>query len=196
MSFQSRSLSTLAAVLVSAVAATFSGAPTLAQSSDFKLDLHANSHVTAAEVGLPAYPGATLYKEKGKDKDDSSSADLGMILGDFNFQLKTVSYLTGDSPDQVLAFYRKPLSHFGEVLECDHGKPVGPLTVTRSGLTCSDQKGGKININGTATSDDHELRAGAPHQFRIVAIEQAQDKSTRFGLVYLEIPKDSDAKSK
>ena len=131
-----------------------------------------------------------------------------MILGAFNFQLKVVKYVTLDSPDKVLAFYRKPLSRYGEVLECDHGKPVGTLTATRSGLTCSDQKGGKgdgktdgkIEINGTASSDDHELRAGSPRQFRIVAVEHAQDKSqdksTRFGLVYLELPKDDGEKSK
>jgi len=172
----------------------FGGVAGAAQNADLKLDLHANSQVTAASVGLPSYPGATLFKEKGKD--DSSAADLGMILGSFNFQLKAVSYVTGDSPDRVLAFYRKSLSRYGDVLECDQGKPVGALTVTRSGLTCSDKKGDKVDFNGTVSSDDHELRAGTPHQFRIVAIEASQEKSTRFGLVYLELPKDRDEKSK
>jgi hypothetical protein len=160
-------------------------------SSAFQFDLHADSHSSAAEIGLPVYPGATVYR----DKDNGGTADLGMLLGDFHFQLKVASYVTSDSPEQVLAFYRKPLSRFGEVLECDHGKPVGPLTVTRSGLTCSDQKGGKIQFNGSVNSDDHELRVGTPHQFRIVAIDEAREKSTRFGLVYVELPKDSDKKA-
>jgi hypothetical protein len=182
-------------VFAGVLSATVFGGPVgVAQNGDFKLDLHAHAGVTAAGVGLPAYPGATLFKEKGKD--ENSAADLGMILGNFNFQLKTVSYVTGDSPDRVLAFYRKPLSHYGEVLECDHGKPVGALTVTHSGLSCSANKADRDDKDGSFNSDSHELRAGNPHQFRIVTVEAAHEKSTRFGLVYVELPKDNEEKSK
>ena len=188
------------AIALSAATGSFGGVVCRAQDSGFKLDLHANAHTTAATIGLPAYPGAIPYKEKDKEKDkgkgDESGADIGMILGGFNFQLKVASYVTGDSPEQVLSFYRKPLSRFGEVLECNHGKPVGALTVTRSGLTCSEQHGGKVQMDGNYSSDGHELRAGTPHQFRIVGIDESHEKSTRFGLVYLELPKDSDQKSK
>ena len=194
MSLRIQPASVVLATVLSAV--SVSGVVCRAQDSGFKLDLHADSHTTAAAVGLPAYPGATLYKEKDKGKDDDSGADIGMILGSFNFQLKVASYVTSDSPEQVLSFYRKPLSRFGDVLECNHGKPVGALTVTRSGLTCSGQQGGKGQINGDYSSDGHELRAGTPHQFRIVGICETHEKSTRFGLVYLELPKDSDEKSK
>lgn len=168
----------------------------LAQNSDsgVNLALHANSHASAAEIGLPVYPGATLYKEPGSD---SSAADLGLILGDFHFDLKAISYVTSDSSAQVLDFYRKPLSRYGEVLECDHGKPVGTLTVTRSGLTCSGEHGGHVQVNGSAdSSNDHELRAGTPHRYRIVAIDDSHAGATRFGLVYLELPKDSDTSGK
>jgi hypothetical protein len=91
------------------------------QDSGINLALHANSHASAADIGLPAYPGATLFK----DTDNDSAADLGLTLGDFHFSLMAVNYVTSDSPTQVLAFYRKPLSRYGQVLECDHGKPVG-----------------------------------------------------------------------
>ena len=30
--------------------------PTFAQNSDFNLNVHANSHVTAKDIGLPSYP--------------------------------------------------------------------------------------------------------------------------------------------
>jgi hypothetical protein len=196
MTLRLQSHSVLLAIVLSAVTLAVGGVVSRAQDSGFKLDLHADSHSTAAGVGLPAYPGATLYKEKDKDKDNDSGADVGMILGDFHFQLRVASYVTGDSPEQVLAFYRKPLSRFGEVLECNHGKPVGALTVTHSGLTCSEQHGGKVQMNGNYSSDGHELRAGTPHQFRIVGIDASHEKPTRFGLVYLELPKDSDEKSK
>ncbi len=164
-----------------------SGGSLFAQDSDFQLDLHANSHATAQAIGLPAYPGAKLYKAKD---DDSGAADFGMVLNSFHFRLQVASYLTPDAPEKVLEFYRKPLGRYGEVLECEHGKPVGALTETRSGLTCGDK--GKIQINDTAdSSTDHELRAGTPQRFRIVAIDTGVAGQTRFGLVALELPKDT-----
>jgi hypothetical protein len=165
-----------------------------AQDSGFHLNMNAGSHATAAQVGLPVYPGATVYKDKDKGKDEDSGADIGLAFGDFHLVVKVAPYVSSDAPDKILAFYRKPLSKFGEVLECNHGKPVGALTVTKSGLTCSEQKGGTTEINGSNSSDDHELRAGSPHQFRIVGIEEPKAGATRFSMVYLELPKDDKAK--
>jgi hypothetical protein len=156
------------------------------------MELHANAKATAAEVGLPSYPGATLYK----DKDNDSSVDMGYTFGNSQFHLIAVNYVTNDSPDQVLSFYRKPLAHFGEVLECNDGKPVGKLSTTRSGLTCADNEKGKVEVNGYSGSNGRELRAGTPQQYRIVGIDKTQPKSTRFGLVYLQLPKDNDEHSK
>lgn len=160
----------------------------LAQNSGVDLALHVNSNASAAKIGLPAYPGAAFYK----DSDNDSAADLGLTFNDFHFSLLAANYVTGDSPEKVLSFYRKPLSHYGEVLECNQGNPVGTLKVTRSGLTCGDPQG-----NGNANSSTgHELRAGSPNQFRIVGIDDSHTGSTRFGLVYLELPKESSEKTK
>jgi hypothetical protein len=165
----------------------------IAQDSGFKMELHANKNARAAEIGLPAYPGATLATEK----DNDNSADLGFTLGDTHFRMMIAKYVTTDSPDQVLAFYRKPLSRYGEVLECSHDKPVGGLTVARSGLTCSEQKDGGLTVSDHEVSTGgHELRAGTPHQFRIVSIDQAQPQSTRFWLLFIELPKDGDKTEK
>src|ERR1700733_15604592 len=93
--------------------------PSFAQSSDFNLNVHANTHATAKDIGLPVYPGATPYKDKDSD---SSSADLGFVLNSFHLSVQVASFVTEDSPERVLTFYRKPLAQYGEVLECDHGK--------------------------------------------------------------------------
>ncbi len=185
MSLPTRFFRGLPVIVVLAAAILFGDcAATLAQNSDVNLALHANSHASAANIGLPAYPGATLYK----DTDNDSAADLGLTIGNFHFSLMAVNYVTSDSPAQVLAFYRKPLSRYGEVLECNQGKPVGALTVTRSGLTCWHvQVGGNTN-----SSTDHEIRAGSTNRYRIVGIDDSQPGSTRFGLVYLELPNDGD----
>jgi len=164
----------------------------LAQSSDFKLELHANKNVSAAEIGLPAYPGATLVKEA----DNDNTADFGFTFGDTHFRIMAAKYVTTDTPERVLAFYRKPLSRYGEVLECNQGKPVGQ-PVARGGLTCSEQKDGGLTVsNHGVSSDGHELRAGLPLKFRIVGIDQSQPQATRFWLVYLELPKDHDKTEK
>jgi hypothetical protein len=173
-------------VLIGAVSFT---ALTFGQNSDFNLNVHANSHATAKDIGLPVYPGATPFKDKDSD---SSSADLLFLLNSFHFSVKAASFVTTDSPAHVIEFYRKPLAKFGEVLECDHGKPVSSLTVTKSGLTCGDSKGGGMTVNGS--DNDHELRAGTPEQFWIAGIDGAENGKTKFGLVALVLPKDEDKK--
>ena len=100
--------------------------------------------------------------------------------------------MTADSPEQVIEFYRRPLAKYGEVLECDHGKPVGSLTMARSGLTCGDRKSGRMTVNGS--DSDHELRAGTPERFRVVGIDGTEAGKTKFGLVALVLPKDEDGK--
>lgn len=163
--------------------------PTRAQSSDLDLNLHAHGHATARDIGLPEYPGATPFKDKNSD---SSSADLALFLNSFHFSLKAASFVTTDSPARVLDFYRKPLAKYGEVLECNHGKPVGSLSMTKSGLTCGERKNGSMTVSGSDSG--HELRAGTPEQFRIVGIDSSEDGNTKFGLVALVLPKADDAK--
>ena len=177
----------LPATVLSAAILLVGSAVSSGQDSGVNLALHANSHTRAADIGLPIYPGATLYKDDGND----SGADLGLTAGDFHFALLAVNYVTSDPAARVLAFYRKLLSRYGEVLECDQGKPVGALTVTRSGLTC-----GQVGSGNTNSSTDHEIRAGSPHQYRIVGIDDSHPGSTRFGLVYLDLPKDMGEKTK
>jgi hypothetical protein len=151
-----------------------------AQNSDFNLNMHANSHATAKDIGLPVYPGATLFKEKDSD---SSSGDVGLVLNSFHFNVQAVSFVTTDQPRQVLEFYRRPMAKYGQVLECNNGKPVGALTVAKSGLTCGD-------------GSDHgvELRAGTPEQYRIVGIDGMETGKTKFGLVALVLPRDENGK--
>ena len=155
-------------------------------------ELHANGNVTASDVGLPVYPGSKLVKS-----DDNSAVDMGFTLGDTHFRLVAANYLSNDSTAQIFDFYRKPLGRYGDVLECDHGKPVGTLKVARSGLTCSTQSKGHVSVEGNVdSSDDHELRAGTPERIHIVGIGERQGNGIRFGLVYVELPKDSSAKAK
>lgn len=96
-----------------------------------------------------------------------------------------MNYLSTDAPGPVLAFYRGALSRYGQVLECDHGRAVGDLTRTSSGLTCHDHASdGGDERRGTS---GHDLRVGSPHNFRLVGVDDATG-STEFILLYVEVP--------
>jgi hypothetical protein len=191
--FSTPSMILVAAVLAACSAACVAQNSDSKKDSDFNLALHANTHVTAADIGLPEYPGAAPYKNPN-DKDSDSAVDLGFSFGNVHFLVKAASYITPDPPAQVLAFYRKPLSHYGQVLECDHGHPVGSLKQTPTGLTCNDDPGVTSGSKGDSSSG-HELRAGRPTRYRLVGIDESHSGSTRFGIAYIELPKDSDGNS-
>ena len=161
--------------------------------NNFDLAIHANSDVSPADIGLPAYPGATPSHKHG---DDKSAFDIGFSYGDTHFRMRGISYDSDDSPGRILDFYRKALGRYGDVLECDHGHPVGSLTVTSSGLRCSGRKNGDhLNIDGHIdSSKDHDLRAGSPDEFRIVGINESENQSARFVIMYVKTPKDAGDK--
>ncbi|HEY2896127.1 MAG TPA: hypothetical protein VGJ12_03250 [Gemmatimonadaceae bacterium] len=158
-----------------------------AQRSNISVELHANTNVTAADLGLPDFPSARSYTDSGNE----SPVDLGFTFGDVHFRVLVSKYLTAASPHQVFDFYRKPLARYGDVLECDHGEPVGPLKITRGGLTCADSVGGKHSHVSGDFDSGHELRSGNPSLFRIVALESPHADSTQFTLLLIELPKDT-----
>jgi hypothetical protein len=173
--------------LVLAAALLCAPAAAGAQRSNISVELHANKNVTAASLGLPEFPLARAYTNSGNE----SPVDLGFTFGDVHFRVLVSKYLTAASPRQVFDFYRKPLARYGDVLECDHGEPVGRLKITRAGLTCSDSVGGEHSrINGGSDSS-HELRSGSPDLFRIVALDTPHADSTQFTLLLIELPKSS-----
>ncbi len=182
----------LAATAAASLACLLAGTPAAHAQNSFDLSVHASSEVTPAAIGLPVYPGARLAAKHG---DDDAAFDIGFAFGDTRLRLVGISYDSDDSPDRILEFYRKALSRYGDVLECDHGRAVGSLSVTSSGLRCSDKRGGDtFNINGRLdSSKDHDLRAGSPDDFRIAGVDGSYTKSSHFVIMYVKTPKD-DAK--
>lgn len=134
------------------------------------------------QIGLPAYPGATLVK----NKDDKGSADVNLHFGSFHLKVNAAGYRTADSPDMVKAFYRKALTKYGDVIECHDGKTVGTPTKTADGLTCNDQGGAHIQVSHDLTGKT-QLRAGSRQHQHIVDIDP-EGSGTKFGLVALDLP--------
>ena len=106
-----RSLAALAVALVSG--ATQAGG----------LDIHADAD--AADVGLPAYPGAI---KKSDRSGDPTGFSFGVWGESFGVKIAVVSYRSVDSVDKVAAFYRDALAKYGPVLDCsgNQKKPDSP----------------------------------------------------------------------
>jgi hypothetical protein len=143
--------------------------------------------MSAADVGLPVYPGAEIIKGTDNDK----SADVHMGFGKWQLRVKVVNYQTQDSRDQVMAFYQKALGRYGDVIQCNQGNPVGTPTTTREGLTCGDN-GKNVHVDEV---DGLNLRAGSKHHQHLIEIKKGNGDQTKFALVELELPDTGDNSS-
>jgi hypothetical protein len=150
---------------------------------------------TAVDLGLPVYPGARAVQNDDKHK----SADVHLGFGDWELRVRAVSYESSDSQEKVIAFYKKGLGRYGNVITCQGNSPVGAPAATSEGLTCADDKGnGNVNID---QGDYHlgsgglELKAGSKRHQHIVGFENPKDSKTRFALVALDLPAAVDSSS-
>jgi hypothetical protein len=158
--------------------------------------IHVNTDQTsAADLGLPVYPGAQAVK--GDDKHKSADVHLG--FGEWELRVRAVSYETPDSQAQVTAFYKKALGKYGDVITCQGHNAMGSPAATSQGLTCADDgnsKNVKIDHNDYGTSDDSlELKAGSKRHQHIVGFEDNKETQTHFALVALDLPAAMDKNS-
>lgn len=152
--------------------------------------IHVNTdQTTAADLGLPIYPGAQVVEGKDKDK----SADVHMGFGDWELRVKVVHYNAPDDQDKVVAFYKKALTRYGDVITCQGKTPVGTPTETSEGLTCADDKDNTTTVQVDrddygSGSDSLELKAGSKRHQHIVGFESSAAGQSRFVLVALDLP--------
>jgi hypothetical protein len=150
--------------------------------------VHVNTgQTTAADLGLPAYPGAEVVK----DNNDHNSADVNLGFGEWKLRVKVVNYTSGDSQDKVADFYKKALTRYGDVITCHGNSPVGTPARTAEGLTCAEDKDGNVKIDAkdfNVGKDGLELKAGSRRHQHIVGFEGSQNGKTRFSLVALDLP--------
>ena len=150
-------------------------------SGEFAFGLNVSDETTARAVGLPAYPGSTLYKDHD---DDSSGADIGISTPLFGLKVVAMKLESPDDPEAVAAFYRKALSKYGDVLECtDAGGGNGKRAANADGneLTCEPDEPGAHNA---------VYKVGTEKNQRIVSID-SHGSGTRFSLVHVDIRDDS-----
>jgi len=153
--------------------------------------VHVNTNQTsAADLGLPAYPGSHTVEDN--DHDKNKSADIHLGFGEWELHVQAVSYGTHDTQEPVAAFYKKALGRYGDVIICQGHSPVGTPTSTSEGLTCSDDGSSanvKIDRGDYGTNNNSlELKAGSKRHQHIVGFETPKGGETRFALVALTLP--------
>jgi len=148
------------------------------------LQVKADNSTHAADLGLPDYPGAVQVK----DDKGSDSADVSMGFAGYNLRIKVVSYVTDSSAEKVLAFYKKAMRQYGDVIQCQNDKPVGKPDKTAQGLGCADDQ--KSSLNNASLNDGMSSKAGSKHHQHIVAVDAngVDGKKTKFAQVELELP--------
>ncbi len=114
------------------------------------IDIH--NDASAADVGLPLYPGAV--KKPSKDDDNSTGISFGLWGGSFGMKLAAVEYTSPDSVDAVASFYRDALAKYGPVVDCSQNKPKNPKGKSGSSRgvwSSSDVDDGKDAANKPVT---------------------------------------------
>jgi hypothetical protein len=147
---------------------------------------------TAADMGLPTYPGAASL-----DTKDNSSANVHVGFGDWQLTVRVAKYQTGDPQAKVISYYRTALAQYGNVIECHDGQAIGSPSVTQEGLGCDDKHSQTKSIH--VNSDDYtgfSLRAGSKRHQHIVAIKPAEGSGTKFVLVHLDLPPGKEVSEK
>jgi hypothetical protein len=161
--------------------------------------IHVNTdQTTAADLGLPVYPGAQI----AADKEDDKSADIHMGFGEWEMRVKVVNYSSSDSQEKVEAFYKKALGRYGDVLTCQDNAPIGTPASTAEGLSCKEDKHANVQVSDHGQSYGYhsnknglELKAGSERHQHIVGFESSENGQTRFALVALDLPSGSDDKT-
>lgn len=149
--------------------------------------------VHGPDVGLPIYPGAT---ETSDNREDSGSADVALSFGKWRLNVKAVEYQSNDPEEKLIAFYKKALSQYGDVLTCKDKASIGEPSRTAQGLTCANDHEYDIRVKtgSAAVSTSNQpvtgnikLLAGSPNNQHIVEFKP-ESNHTRFSIVVVQMP--------
>ncbi|HEY5810062.1 MAG TPA: hypothetical protein VIT67_18965 [Povalibacter sp.] len=129
---------------------------------------------TAADVGLPSYPGSRPSKD---ENESDSAANLALSTPLFGFKVVAMKLETDDKPERVAAFYHKALGKYGKVLECRDDAHVNAQASSGDELKCEPNEADDATV---------VYKVGTEENQRIVAVEP-RGAGTQFSLVHLSI---------
>ena len=141
-------------------------------------DLHVSEQADIRDAGLTLYPGAKPAPKE--DGDDKKSANVNLSLPGFSLKVVAAEFVSGDSPEKIIAYYNKDLQKYGKPIQChgawsDADSKAGKDEVSKP-VSCGNNNGG----------DAVELKVGTGGNQHIVSIKP-NSQGTRFALVYVRM---------
>ncbi len=111
---------------------------------------------------LPVYPHASPRNESPRDETRLGSV---AISGPLRGSLTAATYVSHDSAEQILGFYRSALKSYGAVVECTGG--INPEVNVRIDMRSLDDGSCNPEDFGSGAT---ELRVGDTREQRIVTV--------------------------
>lgn len=171
------------------LAAVLSAGTVLSQAAEpspsFSAGIEAHGQVSAADLGLPIFPGARVQRDK---PDSSGQVALGLWGGSMGFKLHAAKYSSRASIDQLAAFYREALAAHGTVIDCSSGKPLA-LPGSASAAASAPPASSALSCDNKRPSVPGEViyKVGDAKNFRLVAMQPQQGSSgVNFQLVRMQ----------
>jgi len=145
-----------------AAGAALAGEP--ARTEGFSAGLSVQPRSSAADIGLPLYPGAT--PERDAD-GDSEGATISLWGGAFGLDLAVMKLRSSDSVEAVSRYYRDAMARQGRVVDCSRGAPPEAAPAASDGklLRCDSNERGKPGA--------FVFKLALPGGVRVAAIEPA-----------------------
>lgn len=141
--------------------------------------LHVSKEADVRDVGLSVYPGARV-KEKDSDGEETK-ANVNISSSFFGLKVVAVEFVSDDSPEKILSFYRDQLKKYGSVLECHTRKGSGHM----SAQVNSDKDKGDSKLKCEDSSGETtELKVGSEENQHMVSVTPEKNGAS-FALVYV-----------
>lgn len=127
------------------------------------------------DTGLPVYPGARVRRSG----DDPGSAHVQIGLPFVGVKVAAASFEHEDSGEQIVAFYRKEMAAYGEVLEC-RGNIDFKGRMGRNRPVCDERR----------STREIQLVVGTEERHRLVVVKPRAER-TEFAVVYIQTKAES-----
>ncbi len=166
------------AVPLLALALLLGGGAARAADEGFSAGLSVQPRTSAAELGLPIYPGAVPERER--DGDSGEGASISLWGGSFGMDLRALKLRSGDSVEAVARFYREAMARQGRVVDCSRDTTTEPPPAEADG-------DGKLMRCGKdrAKPGGFVYKLALPGGVRMVAVEPVAGGGARIQLVRL-----------
>lgn len=153
-------------------------------SKSFRAGMDISEQADLKDIGLPAYPGARIHRDKKDDKkEDNGNATIGFSFGPFGMKLVVSKFASNDELEQVSRYYREALASYGKVLDCSPGSPEALAAQARKSRKEKDPNGcGDVS----GDRDERVYKVGTEKNFRLVSLKTV-GREVQFQLMRLEL---------